>query len=69
MDDKTIEMLEGQIDALIQRCEELMTENQHLKENEQQHQDEKKILMQRNESAATKISAMIARLKTLENNA
>lgn len=69
MDDKTIEMFESQIEALIQRCEELMTENQLLKENEQKHEDEKKVLIQRNESAATKISAMIARLKTLENNA
>lgn len=69
MDDKTIEMLEDQIEALIQRCEELSNENQTLKENEQQHQSEKNVLIQRNESAATKISAMIARLKTLENNA
>ncbi len=69
MDKQTIETLERHIDTLIQRCNELSTENKALKQQEHLHIQEKKELSHRNDTAAGKITNMINRLKALENNA
>ena len=61
-----LQALEAKIDALIQLCEQLVEENQTLRENQANLMSERAALLEKNTLARTRIEAMIARLKSME---
>ena len=59
-------LLEEKIDALIELCESLATENQALKAKQQSLTADRAKLIERNELAKSRVESMINRLKALE---
>lgn len=68
MESKGTEELEEQLDALIQRYNELRDENRHLRSSQNQLEGERTKLLEKNEMATAKIEAMISRLKSMESS-
>ncbi len=59
-------LLEEKIDALIELCEALASENQTLKAKQQSLTVDRARLIEKNELAKTRVESMISRLKALE---
>jgi len=57
------------IDRLVELCQRLSEENRSLRQSQEQLANERAALMAKNEQARTRVEAMIARLKSLEQNA
>lgn len=58
--------VESKLDALIAHCRHLEAENAALQAKEQDWQQERKRLMEKNETARARVEAMIQHLKGLE---
>lgn len=61
-----LRQLEDKIDRLISVCEQLQAENQSLREREATLLKERSQLVEKNETARSRVEAMITRLKNLE---
>ncbi len=61
-----LQQLEDKIDRLIAVCEHLQAENQSLREREANLLKERGRLVEKNETARSRVEAMITRLKNLE---
>ena len=66
MENSKFTALESKIDALIALCDQLQRENDMLKSTQQAWLQERAQLREKNEQARTRVEAMIARLKSLE---
>ncbi len=61
-----LKALEKKIDELIALCQDLDRENQTLKNDQAGWLRERQELIEKNETARTKVEAMIHRLRTME---
>lgn len=61
-----LESIAIKVDELTQLCEKLDQENKTLRKKESEWAGEKRQLIIKNESARTKVEAMIGRLKAME---
>lgn len=61
-----LKALEKKIDELIALCQDLDRENQALKNDQAGWLRERQELIEKNETARTKVEAMIHRLRTME---
>jgi cell division protein ZapB len=59
----------GRIDRLLDLCRRLAEENRSLRQSQDQLAAERSNLLAKNEQARTRVEAMIARLRSLENGA
>ena len=59
----------GRIDRLLELCQRLAEENRGLRQSQEQLSAERSNLLAKNEQARSRVEAMIARLRSLENNA
>ncbi|MGH8091027.1 MAG: TIGR02449 family protein [Rudaea sp.] len=59
----------GRIDRLLELCRRLAEENRSLRQSQDQLASERSNLLAKNEQARTRVEAMIARLRSLENSA
>lgn len=66
MEDQQLKALTQKIDELIQLCSQLQQENGQLKSAANDWQQEREQLIEKNESARSRVESMISRLKTLE---
>ena len=64
-----IETLENRVDALIQKCNQLNTENQSLKENNQELTNSQQLVLEKNNLAKTKAETILERLRNIEDSA
>ncbi|PJK08673.1 TIGR02449 family protein [Lysobacteraceae bacterium NML95-0200] len=63
-----IESLITRLEAMAENRQRLLEENRKLRERQEQWQQERAFLISRNEQAKSRVEAMIARLKVLEEN-
>ncbi|HCA25626.1 MAG: TIGR02449 family protein [Pseudomonadales bacterium] len=68
MDDLDIQALTQRISQLIDLCDQLKLQNQHLQAQERLWRDERLQLIEKNDLARQKVEAMILRLKSLEHD-
>ncbi|RFA31255.1 TIGR02449 family protein [Alkalilimnicola ehrlichii] len=61
-------LLEQRVDALLQHCARLQAENDMLRASQEALAAERTGLQEKNEQARTRIEAMIARLKAMEQS-
>jgi cell division protein ZapB len=61
--------ISGQLDKLLELCHRLSEENRSLRVSQEQLSTERSNLLAKNEQARSRVEAMIARLRALENNA
>lgn len=61
--------ISGQLDRLLEVCQRLTEENRSLRASQEQLSAERANLLAKNEQARSRVEAMIARLRSLENNA
>ncbi len=61
-----LQQLEQKVDSLIRTCSELLQENHSLKNQQEQLMSERATLIEKTESARTRVEAIISRLKSLE---
>jgi cell division protein ZapB len=61
--------ISGQLDRLLELCQRLTEENRSLRISQEQLSNERSNLLAKNEQARSRVEAMIARLRSLENNA
>jgi cell division protein ZapB len=61
--------ISGQVDRLLELCQRLTEENRSLRASQEQLSAERANLLAKNEQARSRVEAMIARLRSLENNA
>lgn len=66
---QTLQAIEQKLEALLQEHQQILLENQTLKQAEQRWQRERDSLVEKNDLARTRIEAMINRLKSLESDA
>ena len=59
----------GRLDKLLEVCHRLAEENRSLRVSQEQLSAERANLLAKNEQARSRVEAMIARLRALENNA
>ena len=59
----------ARLDRLVELCQRLSQENRSLRQSQEQLANERAALLAKNEQARTRVEAMIARLKSLEQNA
>jgi len=59
----------GRIDRLLELSRRLAEENRSLRQSQDQLASERSNLLAKNEQARTRVEAMIARLRSLENGA
>lgn len=59
----------ARIDRLVELCQRLSEENRSLRQSQEQLATERAVLLSKNEQARIRVEAMIARLKSLEQNA
>jgi cell division protein ZapB len=57
----------GRIDRLVEVCRRLAEENRSLRQSQEQLSTERSNLLAKNEQARSRVEAMIARLRSLEN--
>ena len=67
MTDHLVEQLEDKVDALIERCRSLELELESLRSKESAWQSERTRLIEKNETARTRVEAMITHLKNLSS--
>ena len=58
----------ARIDRLVELCQRLSEENRSLRLSQEQLANERAALLAKNEQARTRVEAMIARLKSLEQH-
>jgi len=68
MDAPDIDTLTQRITQLIDVCDQLKLQNQHLLAQERLWRDERVQLIEKNDLARQKVEAMILRLKSLEHD-
>ena len=68
MNTELISTLERKIDQLIEICDQLQQENQHLKSSQNELQQEHEQLCQKNAHARDRVDNMISRLRSLEQD-
>ena len=68
MDQSDINALTQRISQLIDLCDQLKLQNQHLQAQERLWRDERVQLIEKNDLARQKVKAMILRLKSLEHD-
>jgi len=61
--------ISGRLDKLLELCHKLAEENRSLRASQEQLSAERSNLLAKNEQARSRVEAMIARLRALENNA
>lgn len=66
MDDQDLKTLTKKIDDLIQFCGQLDSENRKLKAEALTWQQEREQLVEKTETARTRVEAMITKLKAIE---
>jgi cell division protein ZapB len=64
-----LQQISGQLDRLLELCHRLAEENRSLRVSQEQLTAERANLLAKNEQARSRVEAMIARLRSLENNA
>lgn len=64
----TLTRLEGQVEALIEICQQLRRENYALRKELQQLSAEKERLFDKHHAVESRIEDMIEQLKTMEND-
>jgi len=68
MDQSQLQQLSEKLDQLITRSRKLEAENEHLRQVQEDWQQERIQLMQKNDLARNKVEAMISRLRALEQH-
>ncbi len=66
MADFDIDLLEQHVDGLIRKCEQLREENASLRASQEHLVAERAELIEKTELARSRIEAMVARLKAME---
>ena len=66
---EVVETLEIRVDELIQKCNQLNTENQSLKENNQELTNSQQLVLEKNNLAKTKAETILERLRNIEDSA
>lgn len=66
--DQNLSAIDERIDRLLGLCRSLQEENRSLRASQEQLANERAQLLARNEQARSRVEAMIARLKSLEQN-
>ena len=61
-----VQALERRIDALIELCDDLIAENNALREQQASMVSERAALVEKSELARDRVEAMISRLKAME---
>jgi cell division protein ZapB len=64
-----LQEVSGRIDRLLEMCHRLAEENRSLRQSQEQLSAERSNLLAKNEQARSRVEAMIARLRSLENGA
>lgn len=64
-----LHQVSGRIDQLVEVCRRLAEENRSLRQSQEQLATERSNLLAKNEQARSRVEAMIARLRSLENGA
>jgi cell division protein ZapB len=59
--------ISGRLDRLLELCQRLAEENRSLRTSQEQLATERSNLLAKNELARSRVEAMIARLRSLEN--
>ena len=59
--------ISGRLDRLLELCQRLAEENRSLRTSQEQLSTERSNLLAKNELARSRVEAMIARLRSLEN--
>ena len=68
MEHAELQALAGKLELLIQRIEQLKTQNRLLLASERSWREERAHLIEKNELARHKVESMISRLKALEQD-
>lgn len=68
MEDAELQALSRKLELLIQRVEQLKSQNRALQAGEKAWREERAHLIEKNEMARLKVEAMISRLKALEQD-
>jgi cell division protein ZapB len=68
MEDAELQALSRKLELLIQRVEQLKSQNRALLAGEKAWREERAHLIEKNEMARLKVEAMISRLKALEQD-
>jgi cell division protein ZapB len=68
MSDPFLQELEAQVEKLIERCEQLDSANQQLRDRESTWRSERSQLTQAQDATQVRVEAMINRLKSLEQS-
>ena len=58
----------ARLDRLVELCQRLSEENRSLRQSQEQLANERAALLAKNEQARSRVEAMIARLKSLEQH-
>lgn len=66
--DQAFDALQQQVNALIDTCAYLKEENRLLRAQQERLQEERAALMDKNQTARSRVDAIISRLKSLEAN-
>ncbi|MBZ0222664.1 MAG: TIGR02449 family protein [Dokdonella sp.] len=66
--DQNLSVIDERVDRLLALCRSLQEENRSLRASQEVLVGERAQLIARNEQARTRVEAMIARLKSLEQN-
>ncbi len=61
-----LKRLEKRVDALVDVCDQLQSENHSLKQRQDSLTAERAVLLQKNEQVRARVEAMIGRLKAME---
>lgn len=68
MEEPDINTLTLKVGQLIELCDRLQAQNQHLHAQEKNWREERLHLIEKNDLARQKVEAMISRLKSLEHD-
>ncbi|MEH6498475.1 MAG: TIGR02449 family protein [Pseudoalteromonas distincta] len=68
MEEPDINTLTLKVVQLIELCDRLQAQNQHLHTQEKSWREERQQLIEKNDLARQKVEAMISRLKSLEHD-
>lgn len=68
MEGSRLKSFSDKVDQLINYCQKLESDNAALREQQEEWQNERNRLIQKNNLARNKIEAMIGRLKALEHS-
>lgn len=63
-----IALLEQRVEALLRLCDRLRDENRMLRDSQESLNAERAALLEKNETARSRVEAMISRLKAMEQH-